>query len=213
MLPNIRVMLVDDHSIVHVGITGIMEAFDGIELIGEAASGEVAVTMAKELQPDVILMDLRLPEMDGIETTRQIKTLYPEIQVIVLTSYENTADIQKALSAGAVGYLLKNVSATELESAIRSAAQGHKTLAPEAAQALIEYSHIKEVAGKNLTDREIEVLGFLAQGFSNSQIAAKLVVSPFTVKAHVSNILGKLGVNTRAEAAAYAVQHHLVQLD
>ncbi len=210
---TVRVMIVDDHSMVHIGIAGMMEAFDDIELAGEATSGEEAVARVKALKPDVVLMDLMLPNINGIEATRQIKAICPEVQVLVLTSYENSADIRKAMSAGAVGYLLKNVTATELERAIRSASQGHVTLAPEAAKALVEYSQTRASAAKDLTERELEVLGFLARGLSNAQIADQLVVSPFTIKAHVSNILSKLEVSTRTEAVAYGVQHNLVQLD
>lgn len=209
----VRVMVVDDHSMVHIGLAGMMEAFDGIELVGEAVSGEEAIAKVQALNPDVVLMDLILPNINGIEATRQIKTICPNAQVLILTSYEISADIHRAIAAGAVGYLLKNVTAIELERAIRSASQGQITLAPEAARALVEYAQTQKSGSKNLTDRELEVLGFLARGLSNAEIAAQLVVSPFTIKAHVSNILSKLEVGTRAEAAAYAVQHHLVKLD
>jgi NarL family two-component system response regulator LiaR len=209
----VRVMVVDDHSMVHIGLAGMMEAFDGIELAGEVFSGEEAIARVHDLKPDVILMDLVLPNIDGIEAARQIKAIHPKVHILILTSYENSADIHKAISAGAVGYLLKNVTATELERAIRSASQGQITLAPEAAKALVEYSQTQKSAARDLTERELEVLRFVARGFSNAQVAAQLVVSPFTVKAHVSNILAKLEVATRAEAAAYAVQHNLVKLD
>jgi len=208
----VRVMVVDDHSMVHIGLAGMMEAFDGIELAGEATSGEEAIAKVQELNPDVVLMDLKLPNLNGIETTRQIKTLCPNVQVLILTNYEISADIHRAIAAGAVGYLLKNVTATELERAIRFASQGHLTLAPEAARALVEYSKLQNSVVTELTDRELEVLPYLARGLSNAEIAVQLVVSPFTIKAHVSNILAKLEVTTRAEAAAYAVQHNLVKL-
>lgn len=207
----VRVMIVDDHSMVHIGIAGMMEFFDSIELVGAAESGEEALAKIQDLQPDVVLMDLMLPTISGIEATRQIKAICPQVQILVLTSYENSADIYNAMSAGAIGYLLKNVTAPELERAIRFAAQGHITLAPEAAKALVTYS--QRAITHHLTERELEVLGLLARGWSNAQIADHLVVSPFTIKAHVSNILSKLEVNTRAEAAAYAVHHKLVRLD
>lgn len=210
---NVRVLVVDDHTLVHIGLAGMMEAFDGIELAGVAISGEEAIAKVPDLRPDVVLMDLMLPNINGIEATRQIKAVYPDVQILVLTSYENSVDIHKAMAVGAVGYLLKNVTATELERAIRSAAQGHITLAPEAAKALVEFAQNQHAAAKDLTDREREVLTLLARGLSNAQIAEVLTVSPFTVKAHVSNILAKLAVSTRAEAAAYAAQHHLVRLD
>lgn len=209
---TLRVMVVDDHLMVHVGLRGMMEAAQGIDLISEASSAEEAIVKVQVANPDVILMDLILPGMDGIEATRQIKKTHPHIQIVVLTSYEDTEKIQTALAAGAVGYLLKNVSASELERAIRSAYEGRVTLAPEAAQALLELSQLQQDAVNDLTERELEVLKCLAQGLSNVQIADHLVVSPFTIKAHVSNILSKLGVRTRAEAAAYAVQHQLIKL-
>ncbi len=209
----VRVMVVDDHSMIHIGLAGMMEAFDGIELAGQATSGEEAIAKIQELKPDVVLMDLMLPNISGIEATRQIKAICPSAQVLILTSYEISADVHRAIAAGAVGYLLKNVTATELERAIRSAAQGQLTLAPEAARALVEHSQSQKTVLKNLTDRELEVLGFLARGMSNAEIARRLVVSPFTIKAHVSNILAKLDVSTRAEAAAHAVLYHLVKLD
>lgn len=210
---TIRVMIVDDHLMVHIGLSAMMEVFDGIELVGEANSGEEAVELAQALKPDVILMDRVLPGIDGIEATRRIKAMLPQTEILIVTSYESSAEIHKAMSAGAVGYLVKNVMATELERAIRSAAAGHVTLAPEAAKALLAYSQAQKSAAKDLTERELEVLGYLARGQSNAQIADQLIVSPFTVKAHVSNILSKLGVRTRAEAAAYAVQHNLVNIN
>ena len=156
-------------------------------------------------------MDLMLGSMNGIETTQKIKIIHPHIQILILTSYENSTDIHRAISVGAIGYLLKNVTATELERAIRSASRGELTLAPEAAKALVASSQNQKHLAKNLTERELEVLSFLARGFSNAQIADVLVVSPFTIKAHVSNILAKLEVSTRAEAAAVAIQYHLVK--
>lgn len=207
----VRVMVVDDHSMIHIGLAGMMEAFDGIELAGEANSGEEAMVKIHALKPDVVLMDLMLGSMNGIETTQKIKSIHPHIQILILTSYENSADIHRAISAGAIGYLLKNVTATELERAIRSASRGELTLAPEATKALVASSQNQKHLAKNLTERELEVLGFLARGFSNAQIAEVLVVSPFTIKAHVSNILAKLEVSTRAEAAAVAIQYHLVK--
>ncbi|MFZ4826109.1 MAG: response regulator [Phototrophicaceae bacterium] len=210
---TLRVMVVDDHSMVHIGLAGMMEAFDGIELAGQASNAEEAIRKIKDIEPDVILMDLMLGGMNGIEATKQIKGIRPNIQILILTSYENSADIHKAMAVGAIGYLLKNVTATELEHAIRSASKGQLTLAPEATKALVESSQNSKTFLKDLTERELEVLGFLARGYSNTQIAEVLVVSPFTIKAHVSNILSKMNVSTRAEAAAVAVQHNLVRFN
>ncbi|GAB4525602.1 MAG: response regulator transcription factor [Anaerolineae bacterium] len=206
----IRVIVVDDHSMVHIGLSGMMEVFDDVELVGDAHSAEEGLAKIQELKPDVVLMDLVLPNMSGIEATRRVKADNPLVQVLILTSYENPIDIQNAIAAGAVGYLLKNVTASELERAIRAAAEGRVTLAPEAAKALVAHSQSRHAT--ILTERELQVLGHLARGMSNAQIATLLFVSPFTIKAHVSNILAKLEVSTRAEAAAYAVQHNLVKL-
>lgn len=208
---SIRVMLVDDHAVVRSGLSAFLMAFDDLELVGEAENGRQAVQRAAALQPDVILMDLVMPEMDGAAATRQIREAYPHIQVIALTSFREDALVQAALQAGAISYLLKNVSADELAHAIRAAHAGRSTLSPEAAQVLIQAATRPPAPVFELTERERDVLTWMVRGLSNNEIAAKLVVSPSTVKFHVSNILSKLGVSSRTEAVAFALQQRLVE--
>jgi NarL family two-component system response regulator LiaR len=207
----IRVMLVDDHAVVRSGLSAFLMAFDDLELVGEAENGLQAVQRAAALQPDVILMDLVMPEMDGAAATRLIREAHPHIQVIALTSFREDALVQAALQAGAISYLLKNVSADDLAQAIRAAHAGRSTLAPEAAQVLIQAATRPPAPAFELTDRERDVLIWMVRGLSNNEIAAKLVVSPSTVKFHVSNILSKLGVSSRTEAVAFALQQRLVE--
>ena len=206
----IRVMLVDDHAVVRSGLSAFLLAFDDLELVGEAGGGKEAVSLCERLRPDVVLMDLVMPGMDGAAATRAIRERCPQIQVIALTSFKETELVQGALEAGAIGYLLKNVTAAELAGAIRKAHAGRATLAPEAAQALIQATREPPAPGHDLTEREREVLALMVEGLSNPGIAARLVVSPSTVKFHVSNVLSKLGVTRRTEAVALAVQSGLV---
>ncbi len=206
----IRVMLVDDHAVVRSGLAAFLLAYDDLELVGEAASGEEAVRLSQQLCPDVVLMDLVMPGMDGATATRAIRERCPQIQVIALTSFKERELVQGALEAGAIGYLLKNVTADELADAIRKAHAGRPTLAPEAAQALIQATREPPAPGYDLTEREREVLALMVEGLSNPEIAERLVVSPSTVKFHVSNILSKLGVAGRTEAVVLAVQSGLV---
>jgi NarL family two-component system response regulator LiaR len=207
----IRVLLVDDHAVVRSGLSAFLLAFDDLELVGEAGSGEEAVRICDRLRPDVVLMDLVMPGMDGAQATRAIREKCPDIQVIALTSFKEKELVEGALEAGAIGYLLKNVSADELARAIREAHIGRPTLAPEAAQALIQARRQPPPIGFDLTEREQEVLALMVEGLNNPDIAARLILSRSTVKFHVSNILSKLGASGRTEAVSLALQHNLVQ--
>lgn len=206
----IRVLLVDDHAVVRSGLGAFLLAFDDLELVGEASGGEEAVRRCQQFQPDVVLMDLVMPGMDGAAATRAIRERCPHIQVIALTSFKEKELVQGALEAGAIGYLLKNVSADELADAIRAAYAGRPTLAPEAAQALIHAATKAPEPGYDLTSREEEVLALMVEGLTNPEIAERLVVSRSTVKFHVSSILSKLGVSSRTEAVALALQEKLI---
>ena len=208
----IRVMLVDDHAVVRSGLSTFLLTCDDMELVGEASSGEQALSLCPQTKPDVVLMDLVMPGMDGATATRKFRERCPEIQVIVLTSFKEQELVQGALQAGAIGYLLKDVSADELANAIRAAYAGKPTLAPEAAQALIDATRMPaEKIGFDLTEREKEVLALMTEGLNNSQIADQLVVSRSTAKFHVSSILSKLGASSRTEAVATALKHNLVK--
>jgi NarL family two-component system response regulator LiaR len=206
----IKVMIVDDHAVVRSGLAAFLMAYDDLELVGQAGSGKEAVRLCERASPDVILMDLVMPEMDGAATTRAVKERCPDTQVIALTSFKEDDLVTGALQAGAIGYLLKNVSADELANAIRAARAGKPTLAAEAAQALIHTASQPRAPGHDLTAREREVLALMAQGLNNPDIADKLIVGRSTVKFHVSSILGKLGASSRTEAVAMALQHKLV---
>lgn len=206
----IRVMLVDDHSMVRRGLATFLKVFDDLQLAGEAESGEAAIELCAEVLPDVILMDMVLPVMDGATATRAIRRQYPQVQVIALTSFKEGRLVKNALEAGAIGYLLKDVSADELARAIRAAHAGRATLSPEAAQALVETANQPPTPGLDLTEREREVLTLMVEGLNNTQIAGRLTVSPSTIKSHVSNILSKLGVASRTEAVALAMRSRIV---
>lgn len=207
---RIRVLLVDDHEMVRQGLAVFLQVFDDLELAGEAEDGAAAVELCARLRPDVVLMDLMMPRMDGAAATRAIRECLPSVQIIALTSFQEEGLVQRALQAGAIGYLLKNVSADDLAAAIRAAHAGRPTLAPEAARDLARAAIRPPTPGHDLTAREREVLGLMARGLSNTAIAQQLVVSRSTVKFHVSSILSKLGAAGRTEAVALAMQHHLV---
>jgi len=208
----IRVMLVDDHAVVRSGLATFLMTCDDMELVGEASSGEKALSLCPQVKPDVVLMDLVMPDMDGATATRKIREQCPEIQVIALTSFKEQNLVQEALQAGAIGYLLKDISAEELANAIRAAYAGKPTLAPEAAQALIQAARMPaEKIGFDLTDREKEVLVLMVEGLNNSQIADRLVVSKSTAKFHVSSVLTKLNASSRTEAVATTLKHKLVK--
>lgn len=209
---RIRVMLVDDHAVVRSGLSTFLMTCDDMELVGEASSGEQALDMCRKANPDVVLMDLVMSGMDGAVATRLIREKCPEIQVIALTSFKEQELVQGALQAGAIGYLLKDISAEELANAIRAAYVGKPTLSPEAAQVLIQATRLPaERVGFDLTDREREVLTLMARGMNNNDIAEKLFISRSTAKFHVSSILSKLGAASRTEAVATALQNNLVK--
>jgi NarL family two-component system response regulator LiaR len=206
----IRVVIVDDHAVVRSGLSAFLMVFDDLDFVGEASGGEEALSLCRKLNPDVVLMDLVMPGVDGAAATRAIRQDCPETQVIALTSFKEDELVQGALQAGAIGYLLKNVSADELAGAIRAAHAGRPTLAPEAARVLIHASHNPPPLGSDLTAREREVLSLMVSGLSNPEIAKNLVVSRSTVKFHVSSILSKLGVSSRTQAVSLALQNKLV---
>ena len=207
---RIRVIVVDDHAMVRRGLATFLKVYDDLELAGEAASGQAAIQLCNTLHPDVVLMDMVMPDMDGAAATRMIRKQSPGIQVLALTSFKEGILVQSALQAGAIGYLLKDVSADELAQAIRAAQAGRATLSPEAAQALVHAASQPRTPGLDLTDREREVLTLMIDGLNNTQIAARLTVSPSTVKSHVSNILAKLGVASRTEAVTLALRNHII---
>lgn len=206
----IRVLLVDDHSVVRSGLGAFLFAFDDLELVGEAGGGTEAVRLCGELKPDVVLMDLMMPDMNGVEATTIIREKHPETQVVALTSYKEDELVHGVLKAGAIGYLLKNVTADELADAIRAAKAGQPTLAPEATKALIHATTKPPDLGFDLTQREREVLSLMIEGLNNPDIAERLVVSRSTIKFHVSSILSKLGASSRTEAVALALQNNLI---
>ena len=206
---RIRVMIVDDHAVVRSGLGAFFSVFQDLELIGEAENGAEAIVRCGLLKPDVILMDLIMPGTDGVTATRQIKEKYPSVKVIALTSFQEDDLVQGALQAGAIGYLMKNISARELAAAIRSAYIGKMTLSPEATQILVQ-SRLQTQEFEELTEREREVLKLMADGLNNAEIADRLVVSISTVKYHISNILSKLGVENRVAAVTTAIQKKLI---
>jgi NarL family two-component system response regulator LiaR len=205
---KIRVMIVDDHEMVRRGASSYLEAQPDISVVAQAGTGEEAVKLAEEFIPDVVLMDLVMPGMDGVDATRKVKDVSPRTQIIVLTSFHQDEYIFPALQAGAISYLLKDVKAGELVEAIRRAARGEATLHPKIAGRVIKAFRSLEPGESTpfvmLTERELEVLKLIAKGYSNDKIADQLVISMGTVKGHVSNILSKLHLADRTQAAAYA---------
>jgi two-component system, NarL family, response regulator LiaR len=208
----IRVMIVDDHAMVRRGLATFLTAFSDMKLAGEADSGEAAIGLCAEVKPDVVLMDMVMPQMNGPAAIRLIRQQFPKVRIIALTSFTDGDLIREALEAGAIGYLLKDITAEQLAGAIRAAYHGRATLSPEVTQSLVETaSHPHPEPGiYALTEREQTVLSLMVEGLNNNQIAAKLVVSPSTVKTHVSSILAKLGAASRTEAVTLALRQGLV---
>ena len=209
MTTLIRVVIVDDHELVRGGLETVLGLFDDIDLVGQAETGEAAVKLCREARPDVVLMDLMLPGMDGAEATKEVIRFCPDTKVLALTSFSDPELIQRVIRAGAIGCLLKNVSGKELAQAIRRAHAGTSSLAPEAADALVHAMSSPAETHAGLTRREREVLRLMVNGLTNAEIAEQLVVSLSTVKTHVSSVMAKLGASTRTEAAAIAVREHL----
>ena len=207
---QIRVLLVDDHTVVRSGLGAVLMANDDFTLVGEAGDGQEAIRLCEQLQPDVVLMDLMMPVLDGVTATKIIREKWANVNVIALTSFKEKEMVEGALKAGAISYLLKTVTAEELESAIRCAVVGQSRLSPEATQVLVQ--GIKEPkVNFDLTGREKDILALMVEGLPNDEIAIRLVVSQSTVKFHVSNILGKLGCTSRTEAVALALKNNLVK--
>jgi two-component system, NarL family, response regulator LiaR len=211
MTDPIHVLIVDDHAMVRKGLLAILKNNPELELVGEARDGREAIEYCGQLKPDVVLMDLVMPELGGVAATRAIHQRWPQVRVIALTSFQEKDLVQDALQAGAIGYLLKNVSGDELAAAIRKAYGGQPTLAPEAIQALVQPVSEATTLGADLTRREQEVLSLLVKGMSNPEIGERLIISRATVKVHVSSILSKLGVANRAEAISVAIHDKLVR--
>jgi NarL family two-component system response regulator LiaR len=213
MTDPIRVLVADDHLVVRRGLATMLLAFDDLVLVGEARHGGEAISLCESARPDVVLMDMVMPGMDGAEATAEIRRRYPTIQVIALTSFADEELVQRAVRAGAIGYLLKNISAHDLAAAIRAAHAGQPALAPEALNAVMRLATSpadRQEPVEELTAREHEILALMARGQTNTQIGAQLGISRATVKFHVSSILGKLGAASRTEAVALAIQRGLV---
>ena len=208
----IRILITDDHGVVRQGLRMFLSLEPDLEVVGEASNGREALALARELRPDVVLMDLLMPVMDGIEATQAIRAELPEVEVIALTSVLEDTSVSGAVRAGAIGYLLKDTDSEELKRAIQAAAEGRVHLAPEAAARLMREVRAPE-SPEELTEREAEVLRLVARGHANKQIASSLFVSEKTVKAHVSSILMKLGVQSRTQAALHAVRTGLVSTE
>ena len=209
---RIRVLVVDDHKVVRMGLRTFIAVNEDLELVGEAGNGEEAVDQCAALHPDVVLMDLKMPVMDGPTAIEHIRARFSEVQIVALTSFDDESLAQRALEAGAIGYLLKDAEEDELVSAIRLASEGRGVVAPEAVQALVARSNDDESYEVRLTEREQEILRMVAKGLTNPQIAERLVISVSTVNFHVHNVLDKLGAKTRTEAVSIAAREGLISI-
>jgi DNA-binding NarL/FixJ family response regulator len=207
---TIRLVIADDHPVVRDGLRGMLAGQPGIEIVGEAATGAEAVAVVARERPDVVLMDLRMPAMDGVAATGRIAAEHPGTHVLVLTTYDTDSDILRAVEAGATGYLLKDTPRQELFAAVRAAARGETVLAPAVAARLV--GHVRAPAEEVLTAREVEVLALVAQGHTNGQAARRLYISEATVKTHLLHIFGKLGVDDRTAAVTTAMERGLLRL-
>jgi DNA-binding NarL/FixJ family response regulator len=210
MSSTVRVVIADDHPVVRAGLRGMLEPESDIEVVGEATNGREAVSLVGRLEPEVVLMDLQMPELDGVAATKQIRDRHPETNVLVLTTFDTDADITRAISAGATGYLLKDAPRQDLFQAIRAAARGESVLTPAVASRLM--SKMRGPGVQSLSEREIEVLTQVADGNSNKDIAAKLYISEATVKTHLVHIFGKLGVDDRTAAVTVALEQGIIRL-
>lgn len=208
--PAIRVLLVDDHAVVRGGLRFFLAGADDIEIVGEGASGSEALELVAGLAPDLVIMDVMMPGMDGIEATRELRQRFPQVRVLALTSFGEGELVQRALQAGAIGYLLKDTRGSELIVAVRTAFAGAPVLSPAVTRALVSALNTPPTPGGDLSERELEVLRLMVAGLSNEQIAERLYISRNTVRHHVHNILGKLDAANRTEAVALAVQHKLI---
>lgn len=207
----IRVLIADDHNMVRKGLVVLLEEFEDIDIVGDVSDGELAYNRCREICPDVVLMDMIMPRMGGIEATKLIREACPNTQIIALTSFNDENSVQEMLQAGAIGYLMKDISGDELSKAIIRAYAGETTLAPDAAQVLIQATVRPPALGHDLTDRELDVLALMIEGLNNREIGEKLVISSSTVKNHVSSILSKLETTSRTHAVALAVEHKLLE--
>lgn len=210
--PPIRVLIVDDHPMMRKGLRSFLEITQGLQCVGEASSGEEAIALSPQLLPEVVIMDLMMPGMGGVAAIRALRAQHPELRVIALTSFAEPRLVQDAVNAGAIGYLLKNVTAADLAEAVRAAAAGRPVMGPEAVQALVQMVADPQPIGSDLTDRERDVLALLAKGLTNHEIAQRMEISEATVRFHVGNILSKLEVGNRTEAVQVAFKHRLVEL-
>ena len=207
-MTKIRIMIVDDHEVVRLGLHTAFEAEPDLTVVGEASNGAEALAKMPVLDPQIILMDVRMEKMNGIEACREIKSRYPDVYILMITSYADDDAMISSILAGASGYLLKHVSRADLLHAIRQVASGHSLIDSNAAKQAME--RLTQVPGSELTEREREVLALVARGYTNKQIADTLFVTEKTARNHVSHILDKLGLSRRSEAAAFAVEHRLV---